>query len=276
MRIEKRYLLLVILNSLIVALIFTVNFIFLQTVVPNVFPAVNILAGVMLVFPLVFWRYLEYRKLRVIEEMFPVFLRDFIGSMRGGMSIEQSMKGLKRNDYKELNPYVKRMAAQLDWGINVETVLSKFGKSTGSKLIGRTISSVIESHRFGGNLTDTLEALNNASIEVERLKAERSAYLYSQVMTGYIIFFVFLGVIIALGRFLIPTLTTTNITGITTATDQSALSEGYKSMFRNLILLQGLFAGLSVGKMAEGTIISGVKHSLIMIIIGIIVFTIAG
>jgi len=276
MRIEKRYLLLVILNSLVVALIFAVNFIFLQTVVPDIFPAVNILAAVMLVFPFVFWRYLEYRKLTVIEEMFPVFLRDFIGSMRGGMSIEQSMKGLKRNDYKELNLYVKRMAAQLDWGINVETVLSNFGKSTGSRLIGRTISSVIESHRFGGNLTDTLEALNNASIEIERLKAERSAYLYSQTMTGYIIFFVFLGVIIALGRFLIPTLTTTNITGIATAIDQSAMSEGYKTMFRNLILLQGLFAGLSVGKMAEGTIISGVKHSFIMIIVGIIVFTIAG
>jgi flagellar protein FlaJ len=275
MRIENKYLVLVILNSFVVLGIVAINFIFLKDI-PNIFSTINILAGVMFVLPVVLWKYLEYRKLRVIEEMFPAFLRDFVESMRSGMTIEQTMKSLKRNDYKELNPHVKRMAAQLDWGVSVETVLKKFAKATGSPLIGRTVSSVIESHRFGGNLTDTFEALNNATIEIERLKAERSMYLYSQVMTGYIIFFVFLGVIIALGKFLIPSLTTVTIEGVTAATEQSNLSAGYKDLFRNLILIQGLFAGLSVGKMSEGAIISGVKHSLIMIIIGIVVFTLFG
>jgi len=233
---------------------------------------------VMFVLPVILWKYLEYRRGGLVEEMFPVFLRDFIESIRGGMTIEQSMKALKRNDYRELNPYVKRMAAQLDWGIPVETVLSNFAKSTKSNLIGRIISSVIESHRFGGNLTDTFEALNNASVEVERLKAERSMYLYSQVMTGYIIFFVFLGVIIAMGRFLIPSLTNVSIEGVmrTAGGTQTDLTEGYKTLFRNLILIQGLFAGLSVGKMSEGALIGGAKHSLVMIVIGIIVYILVG
>ena len=276
MKIENKYLVLVILNSLVVIAIVAINFIFLKDI-PNIFSTINILAGVMFILPVILWKYLEYRKVRVIEEMFPAFLRDFIESMRGGMTIEQAMKALKRNDYKELNPYVKRMAAQLDWGVPVETVLSKFAKTTNSKLIGRTISSVIESHRFGGNLTDTLEALNNATIEVERLKAERSMYLYSQVITCYIIFFVFLGVIIALSKFLIPSLTNVSIEGVMSgAAEQTDLSAGYKTLFRNLILIQGLFAGLSAGKMAEGAIISGAKHSVIMVVIGIIVFTLAG
>jgi pilus assembly protein TadC len=276
MKIENKYLILVILNIFVVIGIVVMNFLFLKEM-PNVFSAVNILAGVMFVLPVILWQYLKYRKTKVIEEIFPTFLRDFIESMRGGLTIEQSMKSLKKNDYKELNPYVTRMAAQLDWGIPVETVLSKFAQSTKSKLIGRIVSSVVESNRFGGNLTDTFEALNNATIEVERLKAERSMYLYSQVMTGYIIFFVFLGVIIALGRFLIPSLTNVSITGVTTVgPEQQDLSSGYKSLFMNLIVIQGLFAGLSVGKMSEGALIGGIKHSLIMVIAGVVVYMFAG
>jgi flagellar protein FlaJ len=229
----------------------------------------------MLVLPIVLSEYLKYRKLKIVETMFPIFLRDFIELMRGGMMIEQAMKNLKKNDYKELNPYVKKMAAQLDWGIPVEKVLTNFARSTKSKMIQRTISSVIESHRFGGNLTDTLEALLNASTEIERLKAERVMYLYSQVTTGYIIFFVFLGVMIAMGRFLIPSLTSVSVEGVK-AVPKEELVLAYKTLFMNLILIQGTFAGLSVGKMAEGRLISGVKHSLIMVIIGLLVFVLVG
>jgi flagellar protein FlaJ len=112
-------------------------------------------------------------------------------------------------------------------------------------------------------------------VEVQRLKAERVMYLYSQVTTGYIIFFVFLGVMIAMGKFLIPSLGTISVEGVTSAPKENLVNE-YKNLFRNLILIQGLFAGLSVGKMAEGKIISGVKHSLIMMIVGLVVFTFIG
>ncbi|MEM5879513.1 MAG: type II secretion system F family protein [Candidatus Aenigmatarchaeota archaeon] len=274
MKIERKYLILVILNSFVVAGIIAINFIFLKEI-PNIFSAINIFACIMLVVPVVMLEYLKYRRLKIIETMFPAFLRDFIELMRGGMTIEQATKNLRKNDYKDLNPYVKKMAAQLDWGIPVEKVLNNFAKATKSKMIQRIMSSVIESHSFGGNLTDTLEALSNASMEIERLKAERTMYLYSQVTTGYIIFFVFLGVIIAMGKFLIPSLTNVNVEMVGGAPQQN-LSSDYRNLFMNLILIQGAFAGLSVGKMAEGRLISGVKHSLIMVIVGLIVFTIVG
>ena len=271
MKVERKYLALTVINAFFVSAILIINFLFLKEI-PNIYSTINILAGIMLILPVVLLQYLKYRKLKVVEAMFPAFLRDFIELMRGGMTIEQAMKNLRKNDYKELNPYIKKMAAQLDWGIPVEKVLMNFAKSTKSKMIQRTISSVIESHRFGGNLTDTLEALSNASVEVQRLKAERVMYLYSQVTTGYIIFFVFLGVMIAMGKFLIPSLTTISVEGVTSAPKESLIGE-YKNLFRNLILIQGIFAGLSVGKMAEGKMISGVKHSLIMVVVGLIIFT---
>jgi flagellar protein FlaJ len=246
----------------------------------GIFSSINIIAAFIFAIPIVIVKYLDYSRLREVEDMFPVFLRDFVESIRGGMTMPAALKAVSANDYKALTPYVCKMSAQLDWGIPVERVLLNFADRSKSKLIKRIISSVRESHRFGGNLADTFEALSNTAVEVDRLRAERRLYLNSQMITGYVVFFVFLAVIIGLEKFLVPSLTTVSPIelsgGATTVANQQNIAEAYKELFRNLILIQGLFAGLAVGKMAEGAIIAGLKHSLFMMLTGVLVFIVAG
>ena len=43
-----------------------------------------------------------------------------------------------------------------------------------------------------------------------------------------------------------------------------------------LILIQGFFAGVMIGKFSEGELKAGLKHSLILMIVGYIVFTFVG
>ena len=139
----------------------------------------------------------------------------------------------------------------------------------------------MESHKFGGKLIETFEALSGTAIEVERLRAERKLFLNSQIITGYIIFFVFLAVIIGLEKYLVPSFgqvsaqSLTSLSG-TGAASQANLQKEYGEIFRNLILMQGLFAGLTVGKMSEGAVVSGIKHSIFMMVTGILVFLIFG
>lgn len=225
------------------------------------------------IFPYLYKKYSVYSKKRDTEEKFPIFLRDFVEAVRGGMTVPAAFHLISRNDYGALNPYVKKISAKLEWGIPVDKVLLSFARETKSNLIGRIISSVIESHRYGGRLAETFEALSKTAVEVDRLKEERKFFLQSQMMTGYIIFFVFLGVIISLQTFLVPSLTssaTSNISVSQASPDQ--IASDFKDIFRNLILIQGLFAGLSVGKMAEGAMIAGLKHSMIMMLVGGAVF----
>jgi flagellar protein FlaJ len=240
--------------------------------IPNIFFAINMIAGLLFVLPITIIKYIEHKKKKEIEEMFPVFLRDFVEAVRGGLVIPQAFKSVSRNDYKSLTPYVKKISEQLDWGISVDKVLTKFAKEVKSELIGRVVTSVIESHRFGGNLADTFEALANTATEIKRLRAERRTYLQSQLITGYIIFFVFLGVMIALEKFLVPGLARTSVPGGVSEAVQQKVLEEYKAVFRNLILIQGFFAGLSVGKMAEGAMVAGLKHSMFMMLVGTLVF----
>ncbi|HLC39539.1 MAG TPA: type II secretion system F family protein [archaeon] len=275
---SKTIMIIIVLSGILSVIIVTINFLlFIDQ--PTIFSSINIIAGLLFVLPILMNYYLDYSKKKEIEQLFPVFLRDFVESVRGGMTLPQAFRSLTRNDYKALTPLVKKIAAQLDWGIPVDKALMSFARGSGSKFITRIISTVIESHRFGGNLAETFEALANTSLEVEKLRQERALYLHSQMITGYIIFFVFLSVIIGLGRFLVPSLSEVSAAGLGTAIgggSTAALAQEYKTVFRNLIVIQGLFAGLAVGKMAEGATIGGVKHSLFMMIVGIIVFTLVG
>jgi len=276
--IKKKTLLILVLNFSLAISIVAINFLMLSDM-PTLFSTINMIAIFIFVLPIIMIKYSEYKKLKEIEEMFPVFLRDFVESTRSGMTLPQSLKSVSNNDYKALNPYIKKMAAQLDWGITVEKALMSFGKKSKSKLIMRIISSVVESQRFGGNLAATFEALSNTAVEVERLREERRLYLNSQMITGYIVFFVFLAVMIGLEKFLVPSLaeiSTGALLGSEAPAQPSNLAEEYKTVFRNLIFVQGLFAGLSVGKMAEGAMVAGIKHSMFMMIAGGIVFVIAG
>ncbi len=59
-------------------------------------------------------------------------------------------------------------------------------------------------------------------------------------------------------------------------TGPKEMTAQYGEIFRNLVILQGLFAGLVIGKMSEGAILGGIKHSLFLVIIGIAVYTLSG
>jgi len=237
---SKTVLIIIILSGILSATIVAINFmLFLDQ--PTLFSSMNIVAGLLFALPILLSYYLEYSKKKEIEELFPVFLRDFVESVRGGMTLPQAFRSLTKNDYKALTPFVKRIAAQLDWGIPVDRALMGFAESSGSKFITRIISSVIESHHYGGNLAETFEALANTSLEVEKLRQERALYLHSQMITGYIIFFVFLSVIIGLGRFLVPSLSEVSAAGLGTlpsGASSQTLALEYKTVFRNLIVIQ--------------------------------------
>jgi archaellum biogenesis protein FlaJ (TadC family) len=274
---DKRLMTITLMTAVIVALILIVNFIYFRDNT-SVFSSVIIVCIIMLVLPITLVRYYEMVKIKATEEHFPQFIRDLVESIRSGMTLPQAVESISKNDYGGLSPLVNRLNAQLNWGIPFDQAFLKFSRSTKSKLIGRTTLTIIESHRFGGNLTDIFAAVSATSLEIERLREERKLYINSQLMTGYVIFFVFLIVIIGLQKFLIPMLTDISTQKSLTGADLGVtdMASQYRSIFRNLIILQGFFAGLVIGKMSEGQIAGGIKHSLFLIIVGIIIYSMSG
>jgi flagellar protein FlaJ len=279
--IDKNLILLLVGDAIFVLLLLYVNFTIFAKIpeLRVVSTIITFLSVFILVTPLVLYYYKEYTTRKHIEEYFPVFLRDFVEAVRGGLTIPMAFKSVSKNDYKELTPYIKKIAARLEWGVPIDDALLSFGKEVKSKMISRIVASVVEAHKFGGNIADTFQSLSNVAIEIDRLRKERISYLQSQVITGYIIFFVFLGVIIGIERFLLPGLSqASNVSLTSTGSQQATLDLGpfFKNIFRDLIIIQGIFSGLAVGKLGEGSLMAGLKHSFFMSFIGGLAFLLAG
>ncbi len=276
---EKSFIFLIAIDAIFISLLLYLNFTIIAKIeeLKLISTLITFLSIFALAFPLLLYYYKEYTRLKHIEEYFPIFLRDFVEAVRGGLTLPLAFKSVAKNDYKELTPYIRKIAARLEWGIPIDDVLLTFGKEVKSKMISRIVASVVEAHKFGGNIADTFQSLSNVAIEIDRLRKERVNYLQAQIVTGYIIFFVFLGVIIGIERFLLPGLSQASNVAISTVGNQQPTDLGsfFKDLFRDLIIIQGILSGLAVGKLGEGRLLAGIKHSFFMSFIGGLVFMLA-
>jgi flagellar protein FlaJ len=206
------------------------------------------------------YRYSIYSKYRRIESTFTRFLRDITEGVNTGMTVTQAIRSAAKTDYGDFTPYAREMAAKITWGITLEKVLEDFANKIGSVNLKRTVQTINEAHKSGGTIHTVLEAVAETTHEIEKIKKERSASIYAQMINGYIIYFVFLGVMIGIASFLVP--------AFQVSENQGELQAVLPELFRNLVIIQGIFAGMAVGKMAEGTFIAGAKHSLALTAIG--------
>lgn len=246
------------------AMIVAINFTFFVKY-SRLFTMINFFAAVIAVGIPLLSKYLELRKRKEIERYFPLFLRDVADAIDTGMTLPQAIRSVEKNDYGFLSKYVKEMSAKLDWGISFERILEEFGEKVASPTIKRSTKAIIETHRSGGEITTVLTAVAETQGIVEKIKRERASSIYAQMINGYVIFFVFLGIMIGLSRFLIPAFKWEGF--------QASMASTYNEIFRNLVIIQGVFAGLAIGKMAEGSVVAGFKHSMVLVTIGFTAFT---
>ncbi len=275
---EEKEIILLAVSVIMGIFILAFGFVFLRdspSLMSTVFVVALIVAGA----PITLVKYNELTQIKIIEETFPQFIQDLVETVRSGMTLPVALKSVTQNDYGSLSPHLRKLGAQLDWGIPFGKAFLSFARSTNSKLVGRISSTIIQSHNFGGNLIDIFESISKTTIEIERLREERKLYLNSQIISGYVIFFVFLAVIIGLQKFLVPTLSDISLkqqtegdTNVEKAQAEKLTSE-YKTIFRNLIIIQGLSAGLVIGKMSEGAVSAGAKHSFVLMAGGLSIFT---
>ena len=235
----------------------------------QLFTILNLVGAMLAIGPSTVIKYREFRTLKQIESTFPQFLNDIVESVNAGQTLPQAIKSASHNEYGPLSPYVRKMAAQIDWGVPFEKILNSFVDSVQSKLLRRTVTTIIETHRSGGNISDVLKAVSESIVEIDKIREERKAHVYSQMITGYTIFFIFLGVIVGMQKFLIPTLLLTGETGVDIGiANTEGLVGRYQFLFQNLIIIQTLFSGLAIGKMSEGSMVAGLKHIVVLGAVG--------
>ncbi len=224
----------------------------------------------------------ENKRQKELETKFLEFVRGLVETVRSGASIPQAIIHVSNVSYGSLTPYIKKLANQLEWGYTLQEALMIFANDTSNEVIKRSITIVIEAEKSGGDLASVLEAVTQSVLEIKKVKEERKSNAYTQNIQGYIIYFFFVFIMIVLQAYLIPKLGTVGGEigqGLGTVGVGSLGAGGssfsFDSIFIATIIVQGLFAGLMLGKFSEGDYKSGLKHSLIMVIGGYLVISTA-
>ncbi len=226
----------------------------------------------------------EQDRQKEIEEKFIEFVRALVGTVKSGISIPQALRQVADKDYGALTKYTKKLAYQLEWGIPVDTALTTFSKDTGNTVIKRAVSIVLEAEKSGGDMENVLESVTDSVVHVKKMKEERKSETYSQMVQGYIIFFVFIGIMLMLQLKLFPALEgmsamkegvqTMGIGGVFQTAEEGGKANLDKAFF-GLVMIQGFFAGIMIGKFSEGTLKQGIMHSFTLMTLAALIITVA-
>ncbi len=244
---------------------------------------------ILAVVPLMIVFYKRRVYIKKLEENFRIFLDDLRDLLQGGISIPDSVAIAARNDYGPLTIYVRRLAAKVKLGIPFEKAMSMTFRNVESALIKKILVVINETLRAGGNFMSIFTVAIDYVEKIERLKRQRRARASALVMNSYVMFYVFVGIILAIEVYFVPILEKQEAIDIgvllsggtnafMTATQPAEKTKlkpiNYRFYFTSLIVVQALFAGPAIGKIAEDSYVAGLKHSAILLSTALMIYLI--
>lgn len=221
----------------------------------------------------------EVSKEKEKEDMFLEFSRNLVEAVKSGTPISKSIVNVKDKNYGSLSKHIQKLANQVSLGIPVKQALKIFSDDIGNKVITRSVALISEAEQAGGQIDTVLESVAKSVSEVEDIKKEQKAAVSNLVMQGYIIFFIFI-IIMLVTEIKIIHMTIglasgqkMEFTGLASTASSSVNPEQLSQPFLFLLLVQGLFAGLVIGKLSEGSAKAGIKHSFILVVLAYLMTT---
>jgi flagellar protein FlaJ len=210
---------------------------------------------------------IDYRWKKTIDEHLPDLFHAIVQAQQTGMTLPQAIEEASKRDYGPLTKELRKLVSQMSWGTSFEEALESFAEHVDTTLVRRVVPLIIEASRSGGRVEKIFEPIGRFIQTTLTLEKERKANTRPYVAIIYVAFFVFLFTIVLLFKsFFTPLSADSSILGNVVLTIDAA-----RRLFFHMSAFQAFFGGLVAGKMGEGTINGGLKHSLILLACGIIV-----
>ena len=251
-----------------------------------------IFATFVIITPQFFFYWERYRSLKEKEEKFPTFLRDVAEGIRSGLPLHKAIQACRRIDYGKLSEDVRKMANQLSWGMTLDKVLDQFSKRVRrSHRLYTSIQAIREASISGGDIASTLETMADNLTLLEDVEKERKTLINQYVVIIYAISLLFVGIVAAIMKLMVPIFKASapgfgvvgmenpcgtcsgfscDVCGIYQAialiftSDVHSVGAYYIAIFFLMDMIQAFFSGLMAGVMSEGSVIAGLRHSLIL------------
>lgn len=229
--------------------------------------------------PYGFYTTAQFKRIKEIESRLPDFLRDVSEGGRFGMTLADSIKVSSRGRYGRLTPEIQRMAAQIDWGVPATDAIKLFIDRVDTPLVRRMTSIVIKANDAGGNVADVLDMVAHDARETLLDRNERSIAMSTYTVVIYVAFAVFLATIFILNSTFLPQMIkagnqisegTEDVGGAVPIMVKSDVVPQIQLIFIISVIIHAFGDGILAGVLQDGRIANGMRHSFIMLLIGLI------
>ncbi len=242
------------------------------------------IAFVVGVFPFLLSFFVESEKEKEKEEMFLEFSRNLVEAVKSGTPISRSISNVREKDYGSLTPHINKLANQIALGIPVKDALETLALDINNRTISRAVTLISEAEQAGGEIETILESVARSVNQTEILRKERKAAIYTLVVQGYIIFFIFIIIMLVMEFKILPMtsqlsfgeegdLEDIGMGELGISVGKGLSPEQMAQPFLYLLIVQGFFAGLTIGKLSEGNLKAGIKHSFVLVVLAWLIAT---
>jgi flagellar protein FlaJ len=231
--------------------------------------------------PYGFYNARKQREVKQVERRLPDFLRDVAEAGRFGMTLADAIVVSSSGRYGKLTPEIKKMAAQISWGVPATEALRLFSERVKTPMVQRVVAIIVKSSDAGGDVADVLTMVSHDTKENQLTEDERRIAMSTYVAVIYISFMVFLVTIWILNVTFLPKMVeaSTSLTNTTAIAGSSPLAANLpevvyqiKIAFFVATIVHGLGDGILAGVLDNGKIPTGLRHSFIMLLIALFGF----
>jgi flagellar protein FlaJ len=230
--------------------------------------------------PLAYFYEMKQRRAKKIASEMPDFLKKLSSTNETGMTLMQSIDLISHSNFGSLSPEIKKIWRNMQWGTDVSTSLKKFANALNTSMSTRVITLITKASESSGDIKDVLNVAANDAKLGEQIRRERSDGMLIYVVIIFISFCVFIYCVFTLTSSFLPVMAeaanNSQAAGASasagTAFIQSFNPDDYLRLFFHAAMIQALFSGILAGTMGEGKWMSGLKYSIIMMIIAYAMF----
>src|SRR5437763_5600018 len=222
----------------------------------------------------------KQREIKQVERRLPDFLRDVAEAGRFGMTLADAIVVSGGGRYGKLTPEIKKMAAQITWGVPATEALRLLATRVKTPMVGRVVAIIVKPADAGGDLADVLTMASHDTKENQLTEDERRIAMSTYIAVIYISFMVFLVTIWILDvTFLPQMLKASGALASTGGAIQSPLAQDLPGVVNSIriaffiaTVVHGLGDGILAGVLDTGKIPNGLRHSFIMLVIALFAF----
>lgn len=237
-------------------------------VIPQFFPESSLLILICLliiasILPLSFAYEIRNRYITGVENQLPEFLRE-ISDMRDiGMTLQGAIHMIAENKTGVLSSEIQVVSEELKYGSSLSGALVRMEERIGLTTVKRAISLLVRASQVTDHIREILGIAVTDMEHYLKMKSKRFNVSFVYLAVIYLSFAIYLFASYEMNVAFIASFSDFNVSFDTAGNVQDMFIIG---------IILAFFSGILAGQMSANTILSGLKHSVIMLILTIITF----